>query len=142
MKINLYNLTLEKTLQEVERLSKKYCTDLEPLRDLNLKQIFEYVSKKIEYKKDPEGIELVKRPGITLRQGNGDCDDKTVVVLAYCYLKGIPAGYSIVGSSGSYHHIFPFILNSKNEKFDFDATYNYNVYGQKTNWLIRKDFKL
>jgi len=133
-KATFYYHSLDATLQTVERLSKEYFTDMMPFINYSLDSFFKFVSQNIQYVPDPDGLERVCRPGVTLKAGFGDCDDKTVLCLAFFLLKKISCGYSIISNSPnkSYHHIFPFIL-IQNIKFDYDATYPDNrPYTKKT----------
>jgi len=134
------NHNLQQTLNEVKRLSADYFLDMTPYRDYNIYQIFDFIAKDIVYKKDPAGIELVMRPAITIKRGYGDCDDKTVVFLAWLKLKKIPRGFSIVSDSAnkSYHHIFPFTYDKNTDKIiDLDATYAKNQIAVSKYWSKR-----
>jgi hypothetical protein len=133
--------TLEDTLFEVERLSRQYKTDLLPFIDMKLSEFFNVVSKQINYVPDPKGKELVMRPQITMRRRAGDCDDKTVLMLAWFQLKGFQCGYSIVSSRSDkdFHHIFPFIVVQGNI-IDTDATYSKNKIGNFKKWAKRKNY--
>lgn len=136
---------LQQTLNEVKRLSDTYFLDMKPYRDFNIYQIFDFIAKKIEYIKDPAGTELVMRPALTIKRGMGDCDDKTVLFLAWLKLKRIPRGYSIVSDSAnkSFHHIFPFTHDRDTGKIiDLDATYARNQIAVSKYWNKRLNFYL
>lgn len=126
-KATITDHSLDKTLSVVERFSKQYYTDLLPFKDYSLRDFFNFVAKDIRYVPDPEGIERVCRPQVTLNIGFGDCDDKTVLCLAFFIMKQITCGYSIISNKKgkSFHHIFPFIIVN-NKQYDYDATYNTN----------------
>ena len=136
------NHNLHQTLNEVERLSKVYFKDMIPFRNLTIYQMFDFISKKVKFKKDPKNTELVMRPRLTLKRMAGDCDDKTVLFLAWLKLKKIPAGYSIVSEklNKPYHHIFPFVRNKSGGTIDLDATYHYNRIGNYKKWAKRQNF--
>lgn len=135
------NHTLDDTLKEIVRLSNTYKNDVVSYIEMKPTEFFNFVAKKIKYEADPEGMELVMRPAITLKRGKGDCDDKTILCLSYFLLKKIPCGYSIVSSSNEkpFHHIFPFVI-IKGKFFDFDATYPENFVGNMRTWVKRKNF--
>ena len=135
------NHYLQDTLDQVERLARTYYMDAAPLANLSIQELFKFVAEYIEYKKDPPGIELVMRPAYTIRRRAGDCDDKAVLFLAYCQLKNIPCGYSIVSQKTEkpYHHIFTYLIID-NKRIDADATYNFNRLGESKTWAKRKDF--
>lgn len=129
MKISVFNNELQHTLKEIERLAFTYSKDIAGLKNLKLKEFFNYVSKQIKYKSDPAGCELLMRPAVTIKNMAGDCDDKTILCLAYFIENEIPCGYSIVSErpDGEPHHIFP-ILKINGKLFDFDATYSTNKF--------------
>lgn len=133
--------TTGETLRQVERLATQYKNDVLIFKDLKPKEFFYLVSTKIMYEPDPPGIERVCRPDITLKLRSGDCDDKTVLCLAYFLVNKIPCGYSIVSqkSNKKFHHIFPFIVVD-NKIIDFDATYKKNKPYVTQKWTNRKDF--
>lgn len=136
-----HNHTLDNTLIQVERLARKYSDDVAIFKNLTPTEFFYVVSKKIRYEPDPEGIERVCRPLVTFQLRSGDCDDKTVVCLAYFFKKNIPCGYSVVREHGKngFHHIFPFMV-LKNKIIDFDATYANNIPYVSRNWAERKNY--
>ena len=79
----LRNHNLKQTLNEIERLVRQYYIDVKSLEPYNIYEIFDYISKTIKFKKDPDNIELVLRPKFTMRRREGDCDDKTVLFLSW-----------------------------------------------------------
>lgn len=134
------NHNLQQTLSEIERLVNTYYKDVESLQDLNIYEMFDFISKKVKYVKDPERTELVMRPAYTIKRNAGDCDDKTILFLSWLKLKGFPMGYSIVSDSANkpYHHIFPFTYNTETNKIvDLDATYPRNIIGASRYWNKR-----
>jgi hypothetical protein len=142
MKITrLKNHNLQNTLFQIERMSKQYFNDLQSMKDLNIYQIFDYLSKTIKFEKDPDGNEFIQRPCYLMKTGKGDCDCKTTFFLAWLRLKGYPAGYSIVTDTDNkpYHHIFPFMYEG-NKIIDLDATYPHNKIGESKRWKKRQNF--
>lgn len=141
MLANYYEHTLENTLIVIENFSKKYQSDIDNFLKLKPREFFYFVSNKINYEPDPPGIERVCRPAITIKFRSGDCDDKTVLCLAYFIRKKIPCGYSIVADKGrdGFHHIFPFMLINGNI-IDFDATYKNSIPYKSKKWNRRQNF--
>lgn len=136
MIVGIQQNTLRRTLKEVIRLSD-YLEDVEDYLPYSLEQFFDFV-RKIPYVPDPEGNEQVARPKYTIQSG-GDCDDKTVLFLAWMKAKGYDGGFSIVSQKWSFTHIFPFItIDGKN--IDLDATYEDGRIGKQQRWTRRKDF--
>lgn len=141
MVMTVKNNSLNRTLQEIERLALTYSKDVKNIKDLPIDEFFKLVSRNLKYIPDPKDAELVMRPAITLIRGGGDCDDKTIVCLAYFIENGLKCGYSIVSErpDKEYHHIFPFIVLS-GKVYDFDATYPHNRLGEnKTGFTARMD---
>lgn len=137
------NHRLKQTLNEIERLVYSYFSDVFFLSDLNIYQMFDFVAREIEYKKDPGKIELVMRPLFTIKRKAGDCDDKTILFLSWLKIKCFPYGYSIVSDNDNkpYHHIFPFTYDKDTKKiFDLDATYAKNKIGNSKYWNKRLNF--
>jgi len=116
-----------------------YTEDVEDYLPLSVQQMFDFV-RKIPYVPDPKHNEKVARPKYTIRDG-GDCDDKTVLFLAWLKAKGYDGGFSIVSQKWSFSHIFPFVtIDGKN--IDLDATYEDGVIGKSMQWTRRKDFHM
>lgn len=145
--ITIYgNASVDDTLDQLQRLSIKYKADMYDFKHFNLLEMFDFISKNILYKKDPAGHEMIMRPKVLLKRGSGDCDDKTIMFLAWLHLtdgnyKKIEGfGFSIVAERGksNYHHIFPFVI-IQNTIYDIDATYSYNRIFDKKRWGMRKD---
>lgn len=140
------NHNLKQTTKEIERLINSYYPDVISLKDLNIYEMFDYVSTEINYQKDPANTELVMRPAYTMKLKAGDCDDKTILFLAWMKLKNYPSGYSIVSDSDNkpYHHIFPFMYDPENRKkiIDLDATYSKNKIGVSKYWKKRLNYYL
>ncbi len=143
MRATWHDHNLRNTLLAVEYMATKYFTDLKDFKNYTPREFFTFVSKVVKYQPDPVGIERVVRPKLTLKFGFGDCDDKTVLQLAFYILKNITCGYSLVSEKEEkeYHHIFAFMIVG-NKKIDTDATYKSGVFGKTKKWIRRKDFIL
>lgn len=140
MKVNRYEKTLSNIAAYVEILIKRYAGDLKSCKNVGLYQFFRFVADDIKYVPDPKGNELILRPGLIVKRGSGDCDDKTVLLGAYLYMKRIPFGYSLVSNSTvrNYHHIFPFIIH-QGKRLDVDATYEGAEIFKSKDWWSRMD---
>lgn len=138
--VTLRKHSLQNTLFHVTRLAAQYNQDLDLFKDCSFKEFFNFVSKKIAYREDPKNMEFVSRPFFTIKMGYGDCDDKTVLCLAFFIMQNISCGFSIVASPGKtqVHHIFPFFIHN-DKKIDYDATYPSGKIGEKREWAIRRD---
>lgn len=136
------NYDFDKSLKEIDRLSRSYLSDVNFLKGRSLIEIFDYV-KNIPYKPDPKNTEFIMRPKRLLLRNAGDCDDKAVFLNAVFLSNGIPGGYSIVSQSPdrNWHHIFNYVYVN-GERKDFDATYPKNLPFVSKPWAKRKDFDL
>lgn len=71
-------------------------------------RIHAFVRDKIRYLKDIKGIETLQTPIQTLRLGQGDCDDKSVLAGALLESIGHPVRFVAVGMAPDiYQHVFP-----------------------------------
>jgi len=145
-------ISYRQTIKEIYRLARKYYLDLlefvyegKVLHTLEPKEFFDYIQRK-EYVKDPIGVEFVNRPKISLlKSGSGhpfDCDDRTVLCLAYLMLVnetekifGRPTKYEyrvlVVGRKENPHHVYSeFRETNTVEWIPFDPTYPHNEFGK------------
>ena len=103
---------INQTLRDfMQRLVKKYKTDpiirtlaLDLVADLPQKdfkgeiiRIFDFVKNRIRYVKDIHEVETVQNPVATLRLGQGDCDDKDVLLATLLESIGHPTQFEAVG---------------------------------------------
>lgn len=66
-----------------------------------------FVRDEIRYIKDPRGVETVATPEWTLAYGQGDCDDKSVLLASMLEAIGHPTRFVAIGFSPfSYNHVF------------------------------------
>ena len=116
------------TVTEMDRLSKQYLKDLIPYAGLNLIQFY-YLLKNIPFKSDPKDNEFLQRPAATLYglSKYGDCDDKSIVLKSFCFLKNIPARFCAVSNffHRRLHHIYIEVLLCDEWK-PLDPTYHSN----------------
>ena len=168
MNIKITNTPLnhwKQTVEEIKRLSTNYYTDLLEPNKFNFdfinakpKQAYEFIKDVLIYVPDPEGIEHVSRPRISLKYANSnknhplDCDDKTVLMVSYYLLQNklisndISKPYKIKiivsGRGKQVHHVYP-KLELNGESFLMDATYPKNIFNQTLfPEKIKYEFKL
>ncbi len=96
---------VSETISEMKRLAIQYKDDVKHLAKMNLLQFYHFLKYKVPYRKDPDNVELVQRPAITLIKG-GDCDDKVVVALAYFILNGIKYRIAIADYGRGFEHTY------------------------------------
>ena len=117
--IKIYDLyDVKQTISEMFNLAVKYKDDLKICENMNLYQFYLFLRDKVKYVKDPDGVEQVKRPLFTIYFG-GDCDDKSVVAMAYFELKNYDYRLAITDYGKGFEHIYPEVkLNNRYVPFD------------------------
>lgn len=69
--------------------------------------VHRFVSNKIRYVRDIQGVETVQAPDVTLRDKSGDCDDQAVLVGALLCSIGHPVRFVAVGfRPGQFAHVY------------------------------------
>ena len=72
-----------------------------------LEAIYDFVTRRVRYTKDPTRLEWVQSPTRTLSEGVGDCDDIACCIGALAGSIGIPVRYAIGGPApGQFSHIW------------------------------------
>lgn len=146
-------LSYEETVSQIFRLAREYYRDLIPYTKFKPQEFFTVIQK-MPYVRDPEGIEFINRPKISLAlAGTGhpfDCDDRAVLSLAY--FKALNEVNAIFGRVEQYetrivvtgrrslpHHVYIEYRQIGNpEWIPFDPTYPQNKYGVE---LFQPGFK-
>lgn len=66
-----------------------------------------FVRDEIRYVRDVRGIETIAVPEYTIATGQGDCDDKAVLLASMLEAIGHPARFTAIGfSPHSFNHVF------------------------------------
>jgi len=109
------------TLRLMAALARRYRSDLkirETAADLvqhlpqkawgaQIRALHAFVRDGIRYLKDPNGVELVQTPLVTLEVRHGDCDDKSVLLATLLESIDHPARYVAVGfEPGRFSHVY------------------------------------
>ena len=72
-----------------------------------VERLHAYVSRKIRYVRDVQGVETIQAPDVTLRDRAGDCDDQAVLVGALLNSIGHPVRFVAIGfRPGQFVHVF------------------------------------
>lgn len=70
--------------------------------------LFEFVRDSVRYTRDVRCVETLAEPTQTLRQMQGDCDDKAVLLASLLESIGHPTRFVAVGSTpGRFSHVIP-----------------------------------
>lgn len=73
--------------------------------------ILRFVQERIRYVPDVLGVETLQTPIQTLRLGQGDCDDKSILFASLAMAIGKPCKFIAIGRiKGRFEHVFPQIL--------------------------------
>ncbi|KAB2929148.1 MAG: hypothetical protein F9K24_20705 [Leptonema illini] len=135
MKITIVDLeSYKQTVDECRRIAREHRDDILPYLSSRT-NLFDWynVIRSLQYVADPVGLETISRPAYTLlRYWNGprDCDDKTVLILSFCYLHEIPCRMIVCGQTPAPHHIYPEV--KLNVWMPADATYPHrSVFGRR-----------
>lgn len=69
--------------------------------------LFQYVRDQIRYIQDPNDVERLSAPEITLADGSGDCDDKAVLLASLLESIGHPARFVAVAfTPDNFEHVY------------------------------------
>lgn len=95
---------------QVRELALQLVQDLPPKKwAAEAARIHAFVRDRIRYVKDIVGVETVQTPPQTLRLGQGDCDDKSVLIGALLQAIGHPVLFTAVGfQPNRYSHVLPY----------------------------------
>lgn len=121
------------TVREIFRLAREYCGDVSEYIERPIGEYYRIV-KSLSYVADPKGEETVSRPGLLIRpelpdRVYRDCDDKTVLIAAYCEAVKRPYRICIVGQARDKqgkpypHHVYPEALADWGDWVPLDATF-------------------
>lgn len=71
-----------------------------------------YVRDDVRYVRDIRGVETLQTPELTLELGQGDCDDKSILLASLLETIGHPSRFVAVGYGPlGYQHVFTQTLN-------------------------------
>jgi hypothetical protein len=137
-----------KTLQDTRPLVNALIRELQPnarSKRAICKRIWEFVYQHIEYKRDKDGVEQVRRPSRLWYDRKGDCDCMTVFISSCLMNAGIPHRLRITkytrsdGETPSFSHIYVVVpdgasyitMDCVKEEFNSEQPY-----------LERKDYQM
>jgi len=111
-------------LKITRRVPKNKSTGLPDLRNIDqiAGALYTWITKNINYVRDPWNIERIQSPDVTIRQKAGDCDDHAILSAALLQSLGIQTGFRIVSRTGrTYDHIYTVFRSPQGWK-SFDTT--------------------
>lgn len=119
------------TGREMARLAVKYSSDIGEMAKWPLDKFFNFV-KNLPFRSDPYGHESIARPRLTLGKDWPwrDCDDKSILIGAWCVANKVPFHFQASSKlvSGHLHHVY--VIASVNKMpLVIDATYPRNTLG-------------
>ncbi len=115
----------------MRRIAITFASDVVPYLTLSPLQFYERV-RDIPYRGDPDQLEFLQRPAITLsgKGAGGDCDDKAIALASYYSMNRVPFRF-VAGSrkvNGPLHHVWVQVY-IEGRWVDLDATYAWNEMG-------------
>lgn len=120
------------TAKEMARICTQYAGDLGELAKMPLPRFFDLV-RKLPYMPDPQNAETLSRPRYLLEKDYAfrDCDDKAILMGAWCYLNGHPFGFyaSSVKPSRQLHHVWT-VAKINGKTVILDPTYRHHKLGE------------
>ena len=99
--LDTYELSKEQTNEIVEDIR---CCDYRT----QCEAIFGYVIEKVQYREDPNGVQLVKTPARLIADGIGDCKSMSIFIASCLHCLGIPFVFRFVGWNREkiYNHVY------------------------------------
>ena len=119
------------TVKIIFDFAEKFKNDLREFENDSIFKFYNYV-RNLKYIPDPKGKETVSRPKYTKEiswNGSRDCDDKTLLIMAFCNLAGIPSRAIVCGQGDKPHHVYPEIFIS-GKWLPADSTYKRCIFGK------------
>lgn len=88
-----------------------------------IKAIFDYVKKNVQYLEDIYMIDTYKDPCSILKSGFGDCDDFTILLDSLLASIGFPVGIRIIKQrkESPFHHIYAIVIYPKDAIIDIEG---------------------
>lgn len=92
----------------IRALAYKLIADLPPKAfRAEADMLFRYVRDNVRYVRDINGVETLADAAQVLRQGQGDCDDKSVLLASLLESAGHPTRFKAVGfNAGQLSHVY------------------------------------
>lgn len=87
-------------------------------------RIHRFVRDRIRYTRDVRGVETLHTPTQILRQRQGDCDDKSVLIASLLESIGHKTRFVAIGYGGSFCHVYPEV-NIRGQWVPLEATENW-----------------
>lgn len=99
---------------KIQQLASRILEEYDvPSRDYEAESraVFEWVRSNIRYTRDPEGLELFRKPIRTVQLGIADCDDMSILICALLGTIGHTLMLRVIGvTSDEPEHIYPLDL--------------------------------
>ncbi|MBD3263933.1 MAG: hypothetical protein GF375_02380 [Candidatus Omnitrophica bacterium] len=76
----------------------------------NAKSIYDWVKANIKWDRDPDGMEMLRSPIVTLDRRVGDCDDHTILIASLLKSIGMPVRIVLIASRSYRPEIYNHVL--------------------------------
>ncbi len=96
-------------LVKVRRVALGLVLELPANADVDeVRMLWRFVRDSIRYVRDVRGIDTLQTPSTTLKLGQGDCDDKSLLLSALLESIGYATRFTVSATSprGSYNHVY------------------------------------
>lgn len=146
-------INYEQTLKEMKRLALTYWQDLLIPNKFNfdfynatLLDVHKFLKDRLQYISDPDKLEHLSRIKYSIALANRgnyplDCDDKTIILLAYLILQNYKFSNNpdkpfkiyicVAGRNDKPHHVYPMAdLPGVFTNLNLDSTYPQNEFGK------------
>lgn len=93
-----------------------------------LAALCDWVRQNVRYALDPNDLETIQAPNITLELGYGDCDDLAILLATLCECAGHPTAFAALGFGhiGEYAHVLVIASGAGEQEFvALDPTENH-----------------
>lgn len=114
-----------RTIREMKRIARQYAGDLKPYAARLSLPEFYLMLRGLEYRRDIPGVETLVRMRYAVSpewQYWRDCDDKTMIAMAYAILNKIKYRIVVCGKGNEPHHVYP-EFKMRGGWMPFDATF-------------------
>ena len=105
--------------------------------------LFDWVKSNIRYVYDPNGVEKVCTPRVTIENGMGDCDDMVVVICAFLETIGLECRFVTIKAnrkSDEFSHVYGQVRVPGRDWVSLDCTMQYPLGWEAPGNLPRKNW--
>ena len=146
-----YNKDVLRVVLDTYELSKEQTNELvEEIRECDYQTqceaVFGYLIDNVQYKEDPNGVQLVKTPARLISDGIGDCKSMSIFIGSCLHCLGIPFIFRFVGFGNEkiYNHVYVVANPGTNKQLILDPVERidgYPVFDYARSFIHKKDVR-